>query len=249
MFAIKQKSSLINSILAGVPSGVIVIDLSKRVTHWNPKVCEMFSVSSNDMRKRRTAINAMCMIINNSAEFLAAINTASSVLVKENILIYLKTGNAYEMSVRPYYAKGITAGHVIGFRDITDQMYSKRLLEQKTRQIEEQNQLLTSAYRRLEDQAAELEMQNADMIQAQNELREWLQSQWQEISSKLGQREQQILAMVGQHKNDQEISDLLYISPRTVETHRTNIKRKLGSTSYAEFMAAADIASKCFFAA
>jgi DNA-binding CsgD family transcriptional regulator len=209
----------------------------------------MFQLDSGKIKHDGAAFHAICMMINNSAEFLAAINTASSVLVKENILLRLKTGNIYEMSVRPYYAKGINAGHIISFRDLTDQMYSKQLLDEKNRLIEEQNELLIAAYRRLEDQAAELEMQNADMIQAQSELREWLQSQWQEISSKLGQREQQVLAMVGQHRNDKEIADILFVSPRTVETHRTNIKRKLGISSHAELMAAADIANKCFFAA
>lgn len=46
-------------------------------------------------------------------------------------------------------------------------------------------------------------------------------------STVLTKREQEILALIGQGLNNQQIADRLFISPRTVDTHRTNIMQKL----------------------
>ena len=43
----------------------------------------------------------------------------------------------------------------------------------------------------------------------------------------LTEREKEILVLVAQGFTNQQIGDQLYISPRTVDTHRTNIMRKL----------------------
>jgi DNA-binding NarL/FixJ family response regulator len=48
-----------------------------------------------------------------------------------------------------------------------------------------------------------------------------------EAESALTKREQEILALIGQGFNNQQIADRLFISPRTVDTHRTNIMQKL----------------------
>lgn len=44
----------------------------------------------------------------------------------------------------------------------------------------------------------------------------------------LTKREMEILALVAIGLTNQQITDQLYISPRTVDTHRTNIMQKLG---------------------
>ena len=49
----------------------------------------------------------------------------------------------------------------------------------------------------------------------------------------LTEREQTILLQLAQGKSNREVSDTLGISIRTVETHRKNIKRKLGISSTA----------------
>lgn len=46
-------------------------------------------------------------------------------------------------------------------------------------------------------------------------------------SASLTKREQEILAMIARGQNNQQIAELLFISPRTVDTHRTNIMQKL----------------------
>ncbi|HTP79787.1 MAG TPA: response regulator transcription factor [Bacteroidota bacterium] len=43
----------------------------------------------------------------------------------------------------------------------------------------------------------------------------------------LTRREQEILAYIAEGLNNQQIADRLFISPRTVDTHRTNIMQKL----------------------
>ncbi|HAL57781.1 MAG TPA: hypothetical protein DCP63_15260 [Bacteroidetes bacterium] len=43
----------------------------------------------------------------------------------------------------------------------------------------------------------------------------------------LTKREREILALVAQGLTNQQIADHLFISPRTVDTHRTNIMQKL----------------------
>ena len=49
----------------------------------------------------------------------------------------------------------------------------------------------------------------------------------------LTSREQMVLLEVAQGKSNKDVAELLEISVRTVETHRKNIKRKLGITSTA----------------
>lgn len=48
------------------------------------------------------------------------------------------------------------------------------------------------------------------------------------IKRKLTSREQEVLALITQAKNNKEIADELYISDQTVGVHRKNIMRKLG---------------------
>lgn len=47
--------------------------------------------------------------------------------------------------------------------------------------------------------------------------------------SLLSAREKEILKLIGQMKENKDISELLFISLKTVETHRLNINQKLGS--------------------
>jgi DNA-binding NarL/FixJ family response regulator len=52
----------------------------------------------------------------------------------------------------------------------------------------------------------------------------------------LTQREKQILKLIVLGKTNKEIADELFISDRTADTHRTNIKRKLKLTSLAQLI-------------
>ncbi|MCI0708056.1 MAG: response regulator transcription factor [Ignavibacteriae bacterium] len=57
------------------------------------------------------------------------------------------------------------------------------------------------------------------------------ETQQPEVSSSdspLTKREKEILALVAEGMTNQQIADKLFISPRTVDTHRTNIMQKLG---------------------
>jgi two-component system, NarL family, response regulator NreC len=49
-------------------------------------------------------------------------------------------------------------------------------------------------------------------------------------------REREILQMAAQGLSNSEIAARLFISPRTVETHRANVMRKLGVRSHAELI-------------
>jgi two-component system response regulator NreC len=49
----------------------------------------------------------------------------------------------------------------------------------------------------------------------------------QEPDSSLTKREEEILRLIAKGMNNQQISGQLFISPRTVDTHRTNIMQKL----------------------
>jgi two-component system, NarL family, nitrate/nitrite response regulator NarL len=52
----------------------------------------------------------------------------------------------------------------------------------------------------------------------------------------LTQREKQILKLIAVGKNNREIAEELFISDRTADTHRTNIKRKLKIASLAQLI-------------
>lgn len=55
----------------------------------------------------------------------------------------------------------------------------------------------------------------------------------------LSRREQDILSHVLQGRTSREISEIVALSPRTVEFHRSNIMAKLGATNVAELLATA----------
>jgi len=50
----------------------------------------------------------------------------------------------------------------------------------------------------------------------------------------LTEREREVLQMVAESRTNQEIADLLGISPRTAETHRGNMMRKLGLRNHTD---------------
>jgi DNA-binding NarL/FixJ family response regulator len=52
-----------------------------------------------------------------------------------------------------------------------------------------------------------------------------------EIDERISSREREILQLIAEGKINSEIGKLLAISTRTVETHRTNLMRKLGFSS------------------
>jgi DNA-binding NarL/FixJ family response regulator len=55
-------------------------------------------------------------------------------------------------------------------------------------------------------------------------------------SEVLTDREREVVKLVAEGKKNKEIADLLYISPRTVEHHRTNILRKLNLKKTADLI-------------
>jgi DNA-binding NarL/FixJ family response regulator len=56
------------------------------------------------------------------------------------------------------------------------------------------------------------------------------------ISADLTKREQEVLELVAVGKTNQEVADELFISIKTVETHKTNILEKLGLKNTAELV-------------
>jgi len=68
-------------------------------------------------------------------------------------------------------------------------------------------------------------------------IRETLLSQGREAQpEKITQREHEVATLIASGKSNRDISGLLGISEATVETHRKNLKRKLGVSSTAELV-------------
>jgi DNA-binding NarL/FixJ family response regulator len=61
-------------------------------------------------------------------------------------------------------------------------------------------------------------------------------SQPRKISSELSKRENEVLKLITSGKNNQEVAELLFISTKTVETHKANILEKLGLRNTAELV-------------
>ncbi len=57
-----------------------------------------------------------------------------------------------------------------------------------------------------------------------------------EKTKPLSAREREILKLLAEGRSKKEISNLLYISPRTVDTHRTNILKKLNLKGLADLV-------------
>ena len=57
-----------------------------------------------------------------------------------------------------------------------------------------------------------------------------------EPHKKLSERETEVLVLVSEGKTTKEIADELFVSARTVETHRVNIMKKLGVQNTAELI-------------
>jgi DNA-binding NarL/FixJ family response regulator len=61
-------------------------------------------------------------------------------------------------------------------------------------------------------------------------------SQPRKTSSELSKRENEVLKLITSGKNNQEVAELLFISTKTVETHKANILEKLGLRNTAELV-------------
>lgn len=55
-----------------------------------------------------------------------------------------------------------------------------------------------------------------------------------DLFSRLSEREREVLLLLVQGKTYQQIAEILFISPKTVDFHRSNLMRKLGLTSRAD---------------
>ncbi|SES64693.1 LuxR C-terminal-related transcriptional regulator [Thorsellia anophelis] len=62
------------------------------------------------------------------------------------------------------------------------------------------------------------------------------QRRWQAILQKLSTREKDVLCHLVQGKTNKEIASQLFISPRTIETHRANIFQKLEAPNLAQII-------------
>lgn len=58
----------------------------------------------------------------------------------------------------------------------------------------------------------------------------------QDPYDQLTTREREVLQMAAQGHSNSDIAERLFISPRTIETHRANLMRKLGLHSHAELL-------------
>jgi two-component system response regulator NreC len=58
----------------------------------------------------------------------------------------------------------------------------------------------------------------------------------QDPYDQLTTREREVLQMAAQGNSNSDIAERLFISPRTIETHRANLMRKLGLHSHAELL-------------
>ena len=56
------------------------------------------------------------------------------------------------------------------------------------------------------------------------------------LSPDLTKRENEVLKLISSGKNNQEVADMLFISTKTVETHKANILEKLGLRNTAELV-------------
>jgi DNA-binding NarL/FixJ family response regulator len=52
----------------------------------------------------------------------------------------------------------------------------------------------------------------------------------------VGDRELQVLQLIGQGMNTRDIASAMHVSVKTIEAHRENLKRKLGLSSGAELL-------------
>ena len=59
------------------------------------------------------------------------------------------------------------------------------------------------------------------------------------VTSELSERETDVLRLIALGHTNAEIAEQLYISVRTVETHRAHIQQKLGVSSRAELVRSA----------
>lgn len=59
---------------------------------------------------------------------------------------------------------------------------------------------------------------------------------WRPTIQKLSDRELEVLDLIGQGESSAEIAKLLKLSVKTIESHRENIKKKLGITSYGKLV-------------
>lgn len=59
---------------------------------------------------------------------------------------------------------------------------------------------------------------------------------FKKLDKKITKREQEVLSLIVQGQTSQDIAEALYISPRTVETHRSNLLQKLEIKNTAELV-------------
>jgi DNA-binding NarL/FixJ family response regulator len=97
--------------------------------------------------------------------------------------------------------------------------------------LEDSEQFMKGIFKVFHDQRYVSEVINSQILDALVEGKS-LEDEDERISS----REKEILLLIAQGKSNSDIGELLVISPRTVETHRNNIMRKLGLSSVKEII-------------
>lgn len=130
----KKTLSLLNATLESTADGILVVDTHGKVTNFNRKFCEFWSIpetliSSNDDNK---LIAFVLSQLKNPDGFLQRVNELyASDETASSDLIEFKDGRTFERYSQVQMLEGKIAGRVWSFRDITDRIKAEEELKEK----------------------------------------------------------------------------------------------------------------------
>lgn len=118
-----QSNSLLQAALDSTADGILVVDLTGKVSSYNKKFLAMWNLDEATMgsREDERALQAVKDQLVNPEQFLSKIhNLYAHTDAEDYDLLIFKDGRTYERYSRPQLLAGRTVGRVWSFRDVTE---------------------------------------------------------------------------------------------------------------------------------
>ncbi len=131
---LKRLFSVTQSVLESTTDGILVVDLNQKITHYNQRFLQMWSVSEALMDKRNDDewMGNILQQLKEPGKFISKVNDLyNQPEISSKDILHFKDGQIFERNAQPHLVDNEIVGRVWSYKDITDQENARIALEER----------------------------------------------------------------------------------------------------------------------